>query len=83
VSAGHREGQRRHEVRRFPVKDVASGQGVIDSRPSGPRGQAGPAEKPRPSGERRASRPKAKAQAAGPKTGAGPNSRNKTFLNFI
>jgi hypothetical protein len=52
VSAGHREGQRRHEVRRFPVKDVASGQGVIDSRPSGPRGQAGPAEKPRPSGER-------------------------------
>jgi hypothetical protein len=31
----------------------------------------------------RVSQPKAKAQAAGPKTGAGPNSRNKTFSNFI
>jgi hypothetical protein len=42
----------RREVRRFPVKEAASGQGATDSRSSGPRGQAGPAERPRPSGER-------------------------------
>jgi hypothetical protein len=41
-----------------------------------PRGQG-------PVGRGRASQPKANAQAAGPKTGAGPNSRNKTFSNFV
>jgi hypothetical protein len=45
-------GERRCEVRRFPTKEVASGQGTTDWRPSGLRGQAGPAERPRPSGKR-------------------------------
>jgi hypothetical protein len=50
--AGHGEGRRRCEVRHFPSKEAASEQGATDSRPSGPRGQAEPAERPRPSGER-------------------------------
>jgi hypothetical protein len=45
-------GERRREVRRFPTKEAASGQSTTDWRPSGPRGQAGLAERPRPSGKR-------------------------------
>jgi hypothetical protein len=39
-------------VRRFPTREAAIGQGAIDARPTGPRGRALPAERPRPSGER-------------------------------
>jgi hypothetical protein len=48
VSVGRGEGRRRREVRRFPAKEATSGQGAS----SGPRGQVGPAERPRPNGER-------------------------------
>jgi hypothetical protein len=70
VSAGRGEGRRRREVRRFPAKEAASGLGDTDSRP------ARPAERSRPSGGR-------ESEPARPKTGAGTNSKNKTFLNFI
>jgi hypothetical protein len=43
----------------------------------GEEGKAGRGE------EGEVGRLKAKAQATGPKSLAGPNSRNKTFLNFI
>jgi hypothetical protein len=79
LSAGHGEGRRWREVRHFPVKEAAIGHGFTDARP------AGPAERPRPSGERESGRlgeGKRKWVAARPKTGAGPNSSNKTFLNF-
>jgi hypothetical protein len=56
LSAGHGEGQRQGEVRRFPVREVAIGQGTTDAGSAGPRGRAGPAERPRPSGERGSSR---------------------------
>jgi hypothetical protein len=52
LSAGHGEGHRRHEVRRFPVREATIGQGATDARSARPRGRAGPAERPRPSGER-------------------------------
>jgi hypothetical protein len=39
-------------VRRFPMKEAASGRGATDSQPFGLRGQAGPIERLRPSGER-------------------------------
>jgi hypothetical protein len=55
LSAGHREGRRRREVRRFPVREAAIGQGTTDTQPTGPRGWAGPAERPRPSWERESS----------------------------
>jgi hypothetical protein len=52
LSARHGEGRRQREVRRFPTREAAIGQGAIDARPTGPRGRALPAERPRPSGER-------------------------------
>jgi hypothetical protein len=61
LSAGHREGLRRCEVRRFPAREAAIGQSATDARP------AGPAERPRPSGERGSGRLKKKMVAAGPK----------------
>jgi hypothetical protein len=63
--AGHGEGQRRHEVRRFPVREAAIGQGTTATRSAGSRGQAGPAEWSRPSGERESSR-------LGKEKGSGP-----------
>jgi hypothetical protein len=84
MSAGHGEGRRRREVRRFPTKEAASGQGATDSRPAGPRGQARPTERPRPSGERESEPVEEKeVGAAWLNTGVGPNLRNKTFSNFI
>jgi hypothetical protein len=50
LSVGHGEGRRRREVRHFPVREVAIGQGATDARP------AGLAERPRPSGERESGR---------------------------
>jgi hypothetical protein len=61
-------------VKHFPVKEAASGQGTTDTRPSGPRGQAGPAERPRPSGERE-SEP---AKGHGPGGGA----KNRSSAQF-
>jgi hypothetical protein len=52
LSARHRGGRRRREVRRFPVREAAIRQGANDARSTGLRGRAGPAERPRPSGER-------------------------------
>jgi hypothetical protein len=46
LSARHREGRRRCEVKHFPVREAAIGQGTTDA------WSAGPAERPRPSGER-------------------------------
>jgi hypothetical protein len=46
------ERRRRREVRHFPARGVAIGQGATNVRPAGPRGWAGPAERLRPSGER-------------------------------
>jgi hypothetical protein len=86
LSAGHGEGQRRHEVRRFPVREAAIGQGATDARPTGPRAQAGPAERLRPSGERESGRlgkEKGSGLWLGQKPELGPISSNKTFLNFI
>jgi hypothetical protein len=62
-------------VRRFPASEVAIGQGAIDAQPAELRGRAGPAERPRPCGERESGR-------MGKEKGSGPNSSNKTFLNF-
>jgi hypothetical protein len=56
LSAGHGQGRRRREVRRFPAREAAIGQGATDARPTGPRVQAGPAERLRPSGERESGR---------------------------
>jgi hypothetical protein len=58
-------------VRRFHAKVEASGQGVINSRPAGPRGQAGPGERPRPSGERE-SGPVGERKGSGPRLGQKP-----------
>jgi hypothetical protein len=63
-------GRRRREVRRFPV-EAAIRQGATDSRPTGLRGQAGPAERPRPSGERE-SGPVGERKASGPRLGQKP-----------
>jgi hypothetical protein len=41
--AGHGEGQRQREVRRFPVREATIRQGATDARPVGPRGRAGSA----------------------------------------
>jgi hypothetical protein len=38
LSSRHKEGQMRHEVRRFPVREAAIGQGTTDARSAGPRG---------------------------------------------
>jgi hypothetical protein len=46
------ERRRRREVRHFPAKGGAIGQGATNVRPAGPRGRAGPAERLGPSGER-------------------------------
>jgi hypothetical protein len=56
LSAGHGEGRRRREVKHFPVREAAIGQGVTDARSAGPRGRAGPVERPRPSWERESGR---------------------------
>jgi hypothetical protein len=80
LSAGHGEGRRRHKVRRFPVREATIGQGATDA------WSARPAERLRPSGgegERPFGEGKWKWAVAGPKTGAGPNSSNKIFSNFI
>jgi hypothetical protein len=50
LSAGHGEGRRRREVRRFPMREAAIGQSATDAR------SAGPAEWPRPSRERESGR---------------------------
>jgi hypothetical protein len=50
--AGHGEGQRRRNVRRFPAREAAIEQGATDAWPAGPRGRAEPVERRRPSGER-------------------------------
>jgi hypothetical protein len=52
LSARHGEGRRRREVRHFPMREVAIGQGTTDARSIRPRGRAGPTERPRPSGQR-------------------------------
>jgi hypothetical protein len=62
LSAGHREGQRRCEVKRFPVREAAIGQGATDAR------SAGPAERPRSSGERESDR-LGKEKGSGPRLG--------------
>jgi hypothetical protein len=56
LSAGHREGRRQRELRRFPTREAAIVQGVTDAWPAGSRGRAGPAERLRPSGERESGR---------------------------
>jgi hypothetical protein len=38
LSAGHREGRKWREVRRFPVREAPIGQGTIDARSAGARG---------------------------------------------
>jgi hypothetical protein len=58
-------------VRRFPTKEVASGQGATDTRPVGPRGKTGPVERPRPSGERE-SGPVGEGKGSGPWLGRKP-----------
>jgi hypothetical protein len=45
-------GQSQSEVRRFPMKEAAIGQGATNVRPARPKGQAEPAERLKPSGER-------------------------------
>jgi hypothetical protein len=65
------------------VREAAIRQGATDAWSAGPRGRARPAERSRPSGERGSGRLGEKWAVAGPKTGAGPNSSNKTFSNFI
>jgi hypothetical protein len=62
-------------VRRFPAKEAASGQDATDSRPSGPRGQAELAKRPRPSGERESE----------PAEGQGPGSwaENRSWAQFM
>jgi hypothetical protein len=51
------------------VREVAIGQGATDARSAGPRGRAGPAERPRPSGERGSGRLEKKC---GPRLGQEP-----------
>jgi hypothetical protein len=66
------------------VREAAIGQGATNALSAGSRGRAGPTEWSRPSGERESDWLGKKTwAAAGLKTGAGPNSSNKTFLNFI
>jgi hypothetical protein len=76
LSAGHGEGQRPREVRHFPAREAAIGQGATDVRSAGPRGRAGPAERPRPSGERESGR-------LGKKKGSGPQLGRKPELDPI
>jgi hypothetical protein len=38
LSAGHEEGQRRREVRRFPMREAAIRQGATDARSARARG---------------------------------------------
>jgi hypothetical protein len=56
LSAGHGEGRRRHDVRHFPVREAAIGQGATDTWLARPRGWAGLAKRLRPSGERESGR---------------------------
>jgi hypothetical protein len=66
--AGHGEGQRRRNVRRFPAREAAIGQGATDARPAGPRGRAGPVERRRPNGERESGQ-LGKEKGSGPRLG--------------
>jgi hypothetical protein len=68
LSAGHGEGRRRHEVRRFPMREAAIGQGATDAWSTRPRGRAGPAERLRPSGDRDSGR-LGKEKVSGPRMG--------------
>jgi hypothetical protein len=52
LSSRHGEGRRRREVRHFPMREAAIGQGATHVWSTGPRGRAGSAERPRPNGER-------------------------------
>jgi hypothetical protein len=70
LSAGHKEGRRRHEVRRFLAREAAIGQGATDVR------SAGPTERPRPSGESESSR-------LGKEKGSGPRLGRKSELGPI
>jgi hypothetical protein len=65
------EGRRRREVRRFPTREAAIGQGATNAQPAGPRGRAGPAERLRPSGERESGR-LGKEKGSGPRLGRKP-----------
>jgi hypothetical protein len=77
VSAKHGEGRRQREVWRFPAKEAASGQGTTDSRPSGLRGQAGPAVTQWGEGERVGRRPR--PRRLGQKPELGPIEEIKPF----
>jgi hypothetical protein len=71
LSDGHGEARRRCEVRRFPVREAAIGQGATDAWPTGPRGWVGPVERPRPNGERESGR-LGKEKGSGPRLGQKP-----------
>jgi hypothetical protein len=62
LSAGHREGLRRREVRRFPVREAAIRQSATDAR------LAGPAERLRPIWERESGQ-LGKEKGSGPQLG--------------
>jgi hypothetical protein len=70
LSAGHGEGRRRREVRCFPTREAAIGQGVTDAWP------ARPAESPRPSGKR-------ESGWLGKEKGSGPQLGRKPVLGPI
>jgi hypothetical protein len=85
---GTERGEVTREVRHFPVREAAIGQGATDTRSAGLRGRAGlrgwarPAERPRPSGERESGR-LGKEKGSGPrlarKPELGPNEVIKHF----
>jgi hypothetical protein len=71
LSAWRGEWRRRREVRRFPAREAAIGQGATDVLLAGSRGRARPAERPRPSGQRESGR-LAKEKGSGPRLGRKP-----------
>jgi hypothetical protein len=73
---GMERGKGSREVRRFPVRDAAIGQGTTDARSARPSGRAGLAERPRPCGERESSR-------LGKEIGSGPWLGRKPELGRI
>jgi hypothetical protein len=74
--ARHGEGRRRREVRHFPTREAAIGQGATDARLARPRGWVGPAESARPSGER-------ESDQLGKEKGSGPRLGQKPELGLI
>jgi hypothetical protein len=71
LSAEHGERRRPREVRHFPMREGAIGQGATDACSAAPRGRAGLAKRPRPSWERESDR-LGKEKGSGPRLGRKP-----------